>query len=67
MTESSISRERALAILELMGEADAYIPGADYWVVIDDDGDEALWMWGDDEPMAVNPASMSWLGSGMPH
>jgi hypothetical protein len=63
MKESSISRERARAILAAAGQAEDYDPQGDYWVCTDSDGREWLTCWGMDQPMIENHTSMSWLGS----
>jgi hypothetical protein len=60
-SESSISRERARAILTAAGQPDLYTPGSDYYVRTTDDGEERLEEWGQDEPLAVNRTNTSWL------
>lgn len=35
-------------------------PATDYYLEDDEDGREALWVGGSDEPIAVNHTSMSW-------
>ena len=66
MTESSISREKARAILAASGELADYDPLADYYVVTDDVGQEMLVVWGQDMPLTTNRTATSWLSSRYP-
>jgi hypothetical protein len=59
--ESSISRERAREILESLGMGGEYDPAGDYYVSTDADGGEHLTLWGQDEPLATNTGTRSWL------
>lgn len=67
MTETTISRERAKAILDLVGQSEEYVPGADYYIVTDEDnGYEHLVIASRGDILAVNSSTTSWLGSGLP-
>ena len=59
--EISIGREKARTILAELGRADEYDPAGDYYIALTADGDECLTAWGQDEPLATNHTSTSWM------
>ena len=63
MTETSISRERAKRILSTLDRLDLYSPGGDYYLLTTDDGCEHLTEWGQEEPLAQNTGTLSWLSN----
>ncbi len=63
--ESSISEEKARAILTSLGCEDDYCSG-DWFLCWDADGREYLALWGIDEPVAENRGTTSWASPGYP-
>lgn len=59
--ESSISREHARKIQTDLGRAEEYDPLTDYYLCWDAAGGEYLHRGGDDEPLASNDGTMSWV------
>jgi hypothetical protein len=68
-SETLISREKAKAILAHVGQVNDFhrLDGCDFYLVTDEDGDEHLWVWGDDDPIATaDSGDTSWYSSGYP-
>lgn len=57
---------KALAILTHLDRADEWDRENDYFLVDAENGDEQLWLDGDDEPLAVNRETTSWHSPGFP-
>lgn len=59
--ETSISRELALAILTALDRSEEWDRLNDYYLCWDAEGREYLWLGGDDEPLAENRSTTSWI------
>ncbi len=66
--ETSISREKAKAIMTSLGLETEYDPLGDYYLgeFASVPGSEALFVWGDEMPIAANTGNTSWTSPGFP-